>query len=99
MATQPRKSIDKREYGVFPFLFRAIRTKANLSQKELGEAMGRNQQFASAVESGSRRLDPLQVKELLDACGVTYEEFGRRVDEAFALLGTTEKPKPRRSKK
>lgn len=104
MATKPtqasKKSIDKREYEVILNLFRAIRLRANLTQKELGEAMGRDQQFCSFVESGSRRLDPLQVKEWLTLCGTTYQEFGRRVDEALELLPRMEpvKPKARRKK-
>lgn len=95
MATKPtKKSIDKREYEVILTLLKAIRMKAKLTQGELGRAMGRDQAFVSACEVGSRRLDPLQVKEWLSVCGTTYQDFGRRVDEAFELLpGLADKPR------
>ncbi|MFC3652819.1 helix-turn-helix domain-containing protein [Dyella humi] len=101
MAPRPKnKSIDKREYEVVLTLLRAIRVKANLTQQALGEAMGRDQAFVSACEVGSRRLDPLQVHTWCAACGTTYQDFGRRVDEALELFPKmlAVKPKPRHKK-
>lgn len=97
MATKSAKSIDKPEYALILALLRALRVKAGLSQAELGEAMGRYQRFVSGAEDGSRRLDPLQIREWCIACGVTYQDFARRVDEALELAAETKKkPKPRK---
>ena len=97
MATRSSKSIDKPEYALILALLRALRVKAGLSQAELGEAMGRYQRFVSGAEDGSRRLDPLQIREWCTACGVTYQDFARRVDEALELAAETKKkPKPRK---
>lgn len=97
MATRSPKSIDKPEYALILALLRALRVKAGLSQAELGEAMGRYQRFVSGAEDGSRRLDPLQIKEWCNACGVSFQDFARRVDEALELAAETKKkPKPRK---
>lgn len=97
MATKSAKSIDKPEYALILALLRALRVKAGLSQAELGEAMGRYQRFVSGAEDGSRRLDPLQIKEWCTACGVSFQDFARRVDEALELAAETKKKtKPRK---
>ena len=97
MAT--KKSIDKPEYAVVLAVLRALRTKAGLTQAELGEALGRYQRFVSGAEDGSRRLDPLQVAEWCVACGVSYQDFARRVEEGLELMAEARKkpkPKPRK---
>ncbi|BFI95000.1 MAG: hypothetical protein RSP_05100 [Rhodanobacter sp.] len=86
------KSIDKREYEVVTGLLRTLRIRANLTQQELGEALGRGQGFVSACELGARRLDTLQVREWCQACGTSYTDFARRLDETLELLTVAEKP-------
>lgn len=80
------KSIDKPEYEVVYSLLRTLRMRAKLSQIALGERLGRPQTFVSDCELGARRLDALQLREWCEACGSTFTEFARRLDETLELL-------------
>jgi transcriptional regulator with XRE-family HTH domain len=94
------KSIDQREYEVVCRLLRALRTRAKLTQKELGARLNRPQTFVSDVELAGRRLDALQLKAWANACGTTFEEFARRLDEALEVMPPTPaKPAAKRAKK
>ena len=75
-----RRSINRPEYPAISALFEAIRKEAGLTQVELASRMKRSQAFCSSVERGFRRLDPLQCMDWCDACGVTMEKFGARLD-------------------
>jgi transcriptional regulator with XRE-family HTH domain len=90
------KSIDKREYEVVTGLLRTLRLRAELTQQELGEALGRRQGFVSQCELGARRLDTLQVREWCQACGTSYTDFARRLDETLELLASTTKPQKKK---
>ncbi|WP_233842300.1 helix-turn-helix transcriptional regulator [Dyella sp. 2HG41-7] len=80
------KSIDQREYEVVCRLLRALRTRAKLSQKELGERLNRPQTYVSDVELAGRRLDALQLRAFAQACGSSFTEFARRLDEALEVM-------------
>jgi transcriptional regulator with XRE-family HTH domain len=84
-AVMAKKSIDKPEYSVVCALLRDIRLKAGLSQGTLGLYLDYPQSHISAVELASRRLDPLQLRSWCLACGVSLEDFARRLEEALAL--------------
>ena len=90
-STSKTKSIDKREYEVVTGLLRTLRLRAGLSQQALGEALGRGQGFVSQCELAGRRLDSLQVRDWCRACGTTFSEFARRLDETLELLDSTAK--------
>jgi transcriptional regulator with XRE-family HTH domain len=49
------------------------------------EAMrvGKHQAHVSRYESGQRRLDVLEVREICQALGTTLEEFARRLEKAL----------------
>lgn len=59
-------------------LLRAYRTAAGSTQAELSEKLGRAQSFISDVERGQRRLDLVQLRDLVLEMGVSLPEF---VDE------------------
>jgi len=93
-----KKSIDKPEYSTVCALLRAIRLKARLSQATLGLYLDQSQSFVSAAELESRRLDALQLREWCIACGITLEDFSRRLEEALALQHVQSKPKHQKKK-
>jgi transcriptional regulator with XRE-family HTH domain len=89
-----KKSIDQPEYSVVCALLRDARLKAGLSQQTLGLYMDYPQSAVSSTELAGRRLDPLELRNWCLACGITLEEFARRLEAALALEGL--RPKPRK---
>lgn len=80
----PAKSIHKDEYKILLRLLREMRTKADLTQSELSDVLGRPQSYVSDVERGVRRLDLLQLHEYCAACGQKLTGFVRRFEKAIA---------------
>jgi transcriptional regulator with XRE-family HTH domain len=70
-----QKSLYKPQAAAVSASFRALREAAGLTQKELGERLGRTQGHVSSVESGVLRLDPVQIMELCEATGVTLHTW------------------------
>lgn len=52
-----------------------IRGRKGLTQTELSQMIGRQQSYISKYENGERRLEYLEVIEILDACEHSVEEF------------------------
>jgi len=64
-------------------LLHEIRIEAGLTQMEVAVRIERDQTFVSKYESGQRRLDVLEVREICQAIGITLEEFARRLEKAL----------------
>lgn len=78
------KSIHRQEAQVLIELLRELRSEAGLTQTELSTRLGRVQSFISDVERGQRRLDLVQLRDIVVVLGSTLpgfvQEFERRVD-------------------
>jgi len=61
-------------------LLRQLRIDAGLTQTELASRLQRDQTFVSKYESGERRLDILEVREVCRAIGVDFVAAMRRLD-------------------
>lgn len=64
-------------------LLREMRLEAGLTQTELAMRVDKVQTYVSKYESGQRRLDVLEVREICQAVGVTLEEFVKRLEKAL----------------
>ncbi len=62
-------------------MLRQIRTDAGFTQAELAERLGVPQSFVSKYESGERRLDILELKEVCQALGSSLLDFVRRLEK------------------
>jgi transcriptional regulator with XRE-family HTH domain len=62
-------------------LLRGIRVDAGLTQSELASRLARDQTFVSKYESGERRLDVLELREVCQAIGVEFVTFIRKLDK------------------
>jgi len=87
-ATSPRlAAVRKRppisERLAFQELLRQTRVDAVLSQVELARSLGRSQSFVSKYESGERRLDVLELKEVCTALGISVTTFVRRLENVL----------------
>jgi ribosome-binding protein aMBF1 (putative translation factor) len=61
-------------------LLRGIRVDAGLTQSELASRLARDQTFVSKYESGERRLDILELREVCQALGTDFIAFIRKLD-------------------
>jgi transcriptional regulator with XRE-family HTH domain len=64
-------------------LLREMRIEAGLTQVDLAARIEKDQAYVSRYESGQRRLDVLEVREICQAVGVTLEEFVKRLEKAL----------------
>jgi transcriptional regulator with XRE-family HTH domain len=64
-------------------LLKRIRQDKEIRQVELAERLGVPQSFISKYESGDRRLDVLELRQVCDAIGVSLQEFIRRLEESL----------------
>ena len=62
-------------------LLRAIRSEAGLRQVDLAKKLGQPQPFVSRYESGERRLDILELRQVCQAVGITLQEFAARLEQ------------------
>ena len=62
-------------------LLRGIRVDAGLTQSELASRLSRDQTFVSKYESGERRLDILEIREVCQVIGIDFVAFIRRLDK------------------
>jgi ribosome-binding protein aMBF1 (putative translation factor) len=64
-------------------LLREVRLKTSLTQVELAARIEKDQAYVSRYESGQRRLDVLEVREICQAIGITLEEFVKRLEKVL----------------
>ncbi len=64
-------------------LLKKIRQDNGIRQVELAEKLGVPQSFISKYESGDRRLDILELRQVCDAIGVPFDEFIRKLEKSL----------------
>jgi ribosome-binding protein aMBF1 (putative translation factor) len=65
-------------------LLRQVRAQAGLRQIDLAERIGQPQSFVSKYESGERRLDILELRQVCVALGISLEDFVRQLEETLS---------------
>jgi len=71
------KSSDKRALLT---LLKRIRQDAGLRQVDLATALGKPQSFVSKYESGERRLDLIELRQVCQVVGLSLADFARRLE-------------------
>ena len=69
------KSIYTAEYGVLVELLRETREKAEVTQVELAERLGKSQSFVTKYECGERRIDIVQLRSICRLLATSLPEF------------------------
>ncbi len=72
------KSIHSAEQEKLQALLRQVREEADLTQMDLAAKLRKPQSFVSKYESGERRLDLVELKQVCQAIGVDLVGFVRR---------------------
>ncbi len=85
MATVPyRADMPKakftRDSAILLTLLKAVRTGAGLTQAEMAKKLGQPQSFVSKYESGERRLDVLELRQVCRASGISLIDFIRKLE-------------------
>ena len=76
-----KKNIRLNQQKKLLVLLRGLRVEADLTQSELASRLGTDQTFISKYESGERRLDILELREVGQGIGVDFVAFIRRLDK------------------
>lgn len=76
MATRANLAEKKR----FLSLVRQMRVDAGLRQADLAKKLGEPQSFVSRYESGERRLDVLELRQICTVLGVSLADFIKRLE-------------------
>ena len=64
-------------------MLRQLRIEAGLRQEDLAATLGRPQSFVSKYETGERRLDLLELREVCEALGISLTTFARRFEKTL----------------
>jgi transcriptional regulator with XRE-family HTH domain len=79
----PLRGANRHKQELLLSLLRAVREEKGLHQTDIAYALGHPQSFVSKYETGARRLDLLELKDVCDAVGVELTEFVRRLEAAL----------------
>src|SRR4051794_33398996 len=77
------RGANRRKQELLLALLRSIREERGFHQTDVAHALGRPQSFVSKYESGSRRLDLLELKDVCDAIGTSIGDFVGRFEAAL----------------
>lgn len=77
------KSIYSREQLALQALLRQVRLDADLRQEQLAAKLKRPQSFVSKYESGERRLDLVEIREICKAVGIPLSKFVAKFEDSL----------------
>lgn len=64
-------------------LLRQVRTDAGFTQIELADKLQRPQSFVSKYESGERRLDLIELRQICNALKISLADFVKRFEKSL----------------
>ena len=77
------KTITTREHGVLVGVLRELRLTAGLRQSDVAERLDVHQSFVSKYESGERRLDLVELKQVAEALDINLSKLVRKFEETL----------------
>ncbi len=78
------KTIYRREHDVLLSLIKKHRKESGLTQADCSSALGRPQSFMSDVETGSRRLDIVQLRDLCKVLGIDLTDLIKEFENSLS---------------
>jgi transcriptional regulator with XRE-family HTH domain len=72
---------EKYQNEKFLLFLKEARQKSGIRQVELAKQLGVPQSFVSKYESGKRRLDILELRQICQVIGIPLGDFIRRLEE------------------
>jgi len=77
----PRLTANRRQQKALLSLLRSLRVDAGLRQVDLARALRKPQAFVSYYESGARRLDLLELRQICGVLGISLLDFIRQFEK------------------
>jgi transcriptional regulator with XRE-family HTH domain len=77
----PRLTANRKQQDALLSLLRQLRTKAGLRQIDMAKALGKPQAFVSYYESGTRRLDLLELRQICGILGIPLIQFVKKFEK------------------
>lgn len=65
----------------FLLLVKEMRQKNSVTQVELAKKLGVPQSFVSKYESGERQLNVLELRQICQLIGISFDDFVRQLEE------------------
>lgn len=79
-----KKTLNKREYKILLEQLYRLRLGSGLRQTDLADKLQVPQSFISKIESGERRIDLIELREICIALGSNLQEFTNEFEKALA---------------
>ena len=76
----PRLRANRKQQKALLSLLRQFRVEDHLRQTDMARALGKPQAFVSYYESGTRRLDLLELRQICKVLGVPLVDFVRQFE-------------------
>lgn len=77
----PRLTANRKQQKVLLSLLRDLRVQSGIRQIDMARALGKPQAFVSYYESGVRRLDLLELRQICSVLGVSLLDFVRKLEK------------------
>ena len=78
-----KRTIKEIQQGKLQKLLKQIRQDKGIRQVELAERLNVPQSYISKYESGDRRLDILELRQICDAIGISLQEFILKLEDSL----------------
>ena len=79
----PRLTANRKQQKALLSLLRELRQKAGITQVEMARKLGKPQPFVSYYESGARRLDLLELRQVCAILGIPLVDFIKRFEKSL----------------
>lgn len=79
----PHLTANRKQQKTLLSLLRQLRQEAGLTQVDMALRLGKPQPFVSYYESGARRLDLLELRQVCEVLGISLVEFIKRFEKSL----------------
>jgi transcriptional regulator with XRE-family HTH domain len=90
------KPIHRAEYVAVRSLIREFRVGVGVKQSELSEALGKPQPYISAIETGHRRVDLVEIRDICTVLGIALPDFVDALEKM--IRSPSRKARPKRTR-
>ena len=77
----PRLTANRKQQKALLAVLKQLRRDAGLRQADMASKLGKPQAFVSYYESGARRLDLLELRQICGILGISLVQFVRKFEK------------------